>query len=111
MINDLREDGGSLIDVVGVRKMSEPELGVWQPISTAPIGKTILMWWRPSADPERFPHPSEAASDLSDNRYAEACVIGQLSGYEEGKWWNGQRGEYQDLWHVTHWMPLPGGPK
>ena len=24
----------------------------------------------------------------------------------EGKWWDG--GKYQDVWHVTHWLPLPG---
>lgn len=67
----------------------------WQPIETAPLEKTVLLWWRP----------------IDDNPWAEACVIGQVSAHEPGKWWNGQRGEYQDLWHVTHWMPLPPGPE
>ncbi len=67
----------------------------WQPIETAPIGKTVLLWWRPK-DP---------------NPLAEACVIGQVSGWADAKWWNGQRGEYQDLWHVTHWQELPSLPQ
>ena len=67
----------------------------WQPIETAPVNKTVLFWWRP----------------INPNPYAEACVIGQISSYEEGKWWDSARGEYQDVWHVTHWMPLPGAPR
>jgi len=66
----------------------------WQPIETAPVATSILLWWRPK----------------DGNKYAEACVIGQISAHEDGKWWNGQRGEYQDIWHVTHWMPLPSSP-
>lgn len=66
----------------------------WQDISTAPLDRNILLWWRP----------------ITPNRYAEAVVIGSLSSHEEGKWWNPQRGEYQDSWHVTHWMPLPDPP-
>lgn len=81
----------------------------WQPIETAPLDTPVLMWWRPKADP-KYPHPASAASDLSNNRYAETCVIGQVSSHEPGKWWNGQTGTYQDLWHVTHWMPLPKSP-
>ncbi len=82
----------------------------WQPIDTAPAGERVLMWWRPRADPEYRARRPEAASPLSDNRYAECCVIGEVSGYEKGKWWDGRDGQYQDLWHVTHWRPLPNGP-
>lgn len=69
----------------------------WQPIETAPEGKTMLLWWIPK-DP---------------NPYAEAIVIGQLSGYEEheGEWWDVQSGKYQSLKHITHWMPLPEPPQ
>ena len=81
----------------------------WRSIETAPRDTTILMWWRPRTDP-RYPVPDDAASDMSNNRYAEACVIGQVSASEPGTWWNGQRGESQDIWHVTHWMPLPKSP-
>jgi hypothetical protein len=82
---------------------------VWQPIETAPYDTNILMWWRPRADP-KYPAPPEAASELSNNRYAETCVIGQRSFSERGTWWNGQRGESQDIWHITHWQPLPNRP-
>lgn len=68
----------------------------WQPIETAPSDRSVLLWWRPKND---------------DNIYAEACIIGQVSSHEPGKWWNGQRGEYQDIWHVTHWMELPTTPR
>jgi hypothetical protein len=81
----------------------------WQPIDSAPLGRSILMWWRPRADP-KYPHSPEAASPLSNNRYAECCVIGQVLAHEEGKWWDGREGRYQDVWHVTHWRPLPEGP-
>lgn len=81
----------------------------WQPVENAPLDKSVLMWWRPRADP-KYPHPPEHASPLSNNRYAEACVIGQVSHSNPGQWWNGQTGKLQDLWHVTHWRPLPSGP-
>lgn len=81
----------------------------WRPIETAPKDQTVLLWWRPRADP-KYPVPDDAASALSNNRYAEACVIGQVSSHEPGTWWNGQTGKSQDLWHVTHWMPLPKRP-
>lgn len=66
----------------------------WQPIETAPLDKSVLLWWRP----------------INENPHAEIVVIGHVSSHEPGKWWNGQRGEYQDIWHVTHWAPLPAGP-
>ncbi len=66
----------------------------WKPISTAPINKSVLLWWIP----------------ITPNPPAEAVTIGQVSGYEPGKWWHSQRGEYQDLKHVTHWRPLPAPP-
>lgn len=66
-----------------------------QPIETAPLDRSVLLWWRP----------------VKDNPYAECWVIGQVSSHEPGKWWNGQRGECQDLQHVTHWMPLPPSPR
>lgn len=81
--------------------------GIWEPIETAPKSTWVLMWWRPRSDPD-YPHPPEVASRLSNNRFAEACVIGQISVHEPDKWWDGDR--YQDIWHVTHWMSLPGSP-
>jgi hypothetical protein len=66
----------------------------WQPIETAPSDVTLLFWWRP----------------IAPNPHAEAAVIGVVSSHEPGKWWNPQRAEYQDLWHVTHWRPLPLPP-
>lgn len=66
----------------------------WQPIATAPTDKLLLLWWIPR----------------DGNPYAEACVIGQLSFHEPGKWWNSQRGEYQEIERITHWMPLPASP-
>jgi len=66
----------------------------WQPIETAPKDKQVMLWWRPK----------------SPNRHAEAVVIGQISSWEEGKWWNSQRGEYQGIWHITHWRPVPEAP-
>lgn len=64
------------------------------PIETAPPDTSLLLWWTP-----RTP-----------NKYAETWVIGQVSTWEPGKWWNGQTGKYQDLTHITHWMPLPPSP-
>ena len=81
----------------------------WHKIRTAPKGTNLLFWWRPRTD-SRYPHPPEFASELSNNRYAESCVIGQISSHEEGKWWDGQRGVYQDIWHITHWKRLPRSP-
>ena len=64
----------------------------WQPIETAPWDKSLLLWWVPK-DP---------------NTYAECCVIGVVCARDmEGQWYNGQLGNYQDVKHVTHWMPLP----
>lgn len=68
----------------------------WQSIDTAPLDRSVLLWWRPIND---------------DNLYSECPVIGQVSSHDVGKWWNGQRGELQDLWHVTHWMELPTSPR
>jgi hypothetical protein len=84
----------------------------WNPVDTAPRGVNLLLWWRPIANP-RYPHPPENASTLSNNKYAEACVIGTLTEDEEGNevWWNGQAQMYQDIWHITHWMPLPKTPE
>lgn len=72
-----------------------PVVPEWQPIETAPLNKNVLLWWRP----------------IDDNKYAECAVIGQISFYEQGQWWNGQTGTYQDIWHVTKWMPVPAAPK
>lgn len=66
----------------------------WRPIESAPLDKNVLLWWRPN----------------DENPYAEAVVIGCVSSHEDGKWWNPQRAVYQDIWHVTHWMPLPEPP-
>ena len=54
-----------------------------------PRDVSLLLWWRP----------------VGSNTHAESWVIGQLSSSEPGKWWGG--GRYQDIWHVTHWLPLP----
>jgi hypothetical protein len=84
--------------------MTSPEykFGEWYRIGSAPWNKTVLLWWRP----------------ITENRFAEATVVGQVVAPDEPlsedskptRWWNGQRGEYQDIWHVTHWMPLPPPP-
>lgn len=77
----------------------------WQPIETAPVGVRLLFWWRP----------------IDGNKHAEACVTGSLcygydathghiTGEKTGKWWNDQLGKEQDVWHLTHWMPLPEAP-
>jgi hypothetical protein len=67
----------------------------WLPIDDdAPRDVNLLLWWVP----------------VEPNRFAEACVIGQISSYQPGKWWNGQTGTYQDLNRVTHYMKLPAGP-
>ena len=66
----------------------------WQPIETAPLDKRLLLWWVPS-DP---------------NQWAEACVIGEISSHEEGQWYSGTTGTYQDIKHITHWSPLPDKP-
>lgn len=68
----------------------------WQPINTAPVSKELLLWWRP----------------INDNKYAESVVIGTVCyGGLDDKWWNSQRGEYQDIWHITHWMLMPSAPQ
>ena len=74
--------------------------------SDTPRGQCLLLWWRPIARPE-YPHPPESASALGNNAYAECWVIGSIcgGGEFEGKWWDGSK--YQDVWHVTHWLPLP----
>lgn len=70
----------------------------WRPvdIDTMPLSTSVLLWWV-SINPE--------------NVYAHVCVIGQVSEHEPDKWWNGQTGKYQDLSLITHWMPLPAGPR
>jgi len=72
----------------------EIEIDAWRPIGSAPKNVSVLLWWRPK----------------DSNPLAESCVIGQVSSYEPGKWWNEQTGTYQDLSHITHWMPLPEKP-
>lgn len=67
----------------------------WEPIQTAPLDKSVLLWWQP----------------ISPNPYAEACVIGQVSSTEPGNWFNVQTGNFQDLSHISHWQPLPARPK
>ena len=72
-----------------------------------PRQQRILLWWRPIARKE-YPHPDYMASGLSNNVYAECWTVGSICGEGEfeGKWWDGHK--YQDAWHVTHWLPLPG---
>lgn len=81
----------------------------WKPIETAPLGRTVLLWWVPRTDPS-YLHAPEDASTLSNNRHAECCVVGQVSAHEKGKRWNA-RGEYEDIERVTHWMNLPNRPE
>jgi hypothetical protein len=67
----------------------------WQVIDEdTPRDVSLLLWWRP----------------IDGSPARQESVIGQLSSHEPGKWWNGQRGEYADIWHVTHWQLLPKGP-
>lgn len=67
----------------------------WQPIETAPHGyPELLFWWRP----------------IDGNKHAECCTIGVLLDDPPNTWWNGRAGEYQDVWHLTHWMPAPKRP-
>ena len=71
----------------------------WMPIETAPVATRLMFWWRP----------------IKPNPYAECCVIGNLcyqyeTGERNGKWWNDALGGEQDIWHLTHWMPLPDAP-
>jgi len=74
---------------------SEPDFyGKWSPIASAPLDKSILLWWVPN----------------DGNKYSEVCVIGQVSTYEPGKWWSSHTGAYQDICHVTHWMSVPESP-
>jgi len=79
-----------------IERIAAQQDGAWQPIETCPIGKRVMFWWRP----------------IDRNPYAESTVIGSLcSDDKEGQWWNGQRGEYQSAWHLTHWHELPGKPQ
>ena len=66
----------------------------WRDIGSAPLDTSVLLWWAP--DPP--------------NRYAEGCVIGQISSYEPGNWYNGQTGQFQALSHIKYWQPLPSPP-
>lgn len=89
----------------------------WKPISTAPIGKRVLLWWI-SVNPE--------------NTAAHAAIVGEVSTYRpDGSRvsgdpefiWNpsaapcGQCYDpmndkgYQPISIATHWMPLPEPPK
>jgi hypothetical protein len=66
----------------------------WQPIETAPLDKSVLLWWVP----------------IDGNKLAECAVVGQISSHETGQWWNGQTAQYQSISHVTRWMLLPSAP-
>lgn len=66
----------------------------WQPIESAPLDKSLLLWWQP----------------IQPNVHAEGCVIGQVSSHEPGNWYNPQTGQFQDLWHIRYWQPLPAPP-
>lgn len=69
--------------------------GAWQPISSCPVGKRVMFWWRP----------------IDNNPYAETTVTGSLcEGEFDGQWWNDQRAEYQSAWHLTRWRELPAPP-
>jgi len=67
----------------------------WNPIGTAPYDTALLLWWTP----------------IDDNPLAEAVVIGSVSYREQGKYWNGQLGVYENLERITHWMSLPDPPE
>jgi len=68
------------------------EAAEWQPMDTAPIDKDVLFEWHPKG---------------GNNPHAIAAVVGRLSSYEPGKWWNSQTCFYQDASHLHGWMPLP----
>lgn len=71
----------------------------WKPISTAPPGAWLLLWWVP----------------VDGNMFAEACINGQVSA--DGKtYWDGiypgddyEKG-YKPIERVTHWMLPPERP-
>lgn len=65
----------------------------WRDIESAPKDVRVLLYWRP----------------ITSNPYAEAVVCGTVPSAEPGKWWS-DNAVYQDLWHITHWMPLPPPP-
>lgn len=67
----------------------------WLPIESAPLDKSVLLWWRP----------------VNQSPAAEACVHGQVSSYTAGAWWDPQAAEYRDLDRVTLWQPLPAPPR
>lgn len=117
IVERLGYDDGLAADLVAIASkcVHVEQQTSWSPIETAPWDKRVLLWWRPAAN-DKYPMPPESASPLSNNRYAEACVTGSVSspdqrngfGQVPTKWWDGSK--EQDIWHVTHWMPLPKAP-
>jgi len=69
----------------------------WQPISSAPENKMVLLWWVGEHRPEYPNGPAPAT-----------CVVGQVSFYETGQVW--ANGSYLPMKFFTHWASLPNGP-
>lgn len=90
--NDIRHEAACDIGYLLAEIDRLSKLRQWQPIETAPLDKLVLCWWRPK----------------TDNKYAECAITAVVSSHESGKYWDG---ELHDLWHLTHWQPLPEPPQ
>lgn len=72
----------------------------WQPIETAPVGKTLVVVWRPVDHKARPLHKEIAIGSRSYDP----------STYEpDGRFYSGGM-YYDEATHITHWMPLPPPP-
>ncbi len=72
----------------------------WLPIETAPVGKPIMMLWRPIDHAER-PH------------FQHSIVVGSLEYGDDYRpngiaWANGMK--YDIATHITGWQALPAAP-
>jgi hypothetical protein len=67
-------------------------LGPWQPIETAPRdGRRVLVW-------------------IVDKRYTGHAFAKLWFHSRDGRLGGGAEG-YNGAWNITHWMPLPAGPR
>lgn len=72
----------------------------WQPISSAPIAKNLLLWWTP-----KTPNP-----------HAEALITGAIPADRACSipvpvYWDLKEGKYYPLARITHWAHIPLGPQ
>lgn len=102
----------------------------WQPISTAPKGQDVLVWYDHHLDPYQDPENPDRITD-----YAAWCESG---GFMDGKgfaiakwhpqfwetvdeygagyfmpeaWFVAENDDYERVCNPTHWMPLPEPPQ